>query len=226
MMEKDMDILIRKATTADLDLVTRIEATCFPPAEAAPREAFKERLDYYAGQFLIAFNGDTPIGFIDGFVTDYMCDNYEDEKRCKDLFKENVLFNHNTLPIGEFAIGTNTTAYVSANRYDIVYLLPILIVEKMGPHFALGDTCYSRSEDVAVFNPDGKEIISRDNEVSLLRKSEPDKAYYNCHTDITIPYDEIGRISVVDYSGKETSIIENGRFVLSGTDMLNEPFED
>ena len=76
------------------------------------------------------------------------------------------------------------------------------------------------------FNPDGKEIISRDNEVSLLRKSEPDKAYYNCHTDITIPYDEIGRISVVDYSGKETSIIENGRFVLSGTDMLNEPFED
>ncbi len=34
---------------------------------------------------------------------------------------------------------TNTTAYVSANRYDIVYLLPILIVEKR-PHFALGDT--------------------------------------------------------------------------------------
>ncbi len=29
-----MDILIRKATTADLDLVTHIEATCFPPAEA------------------------------------------------------------------------------------------------------------------------------------------------------------------------------------------------
>ena len=44
-----MDILIRKATTADLDLVTHIEATCFPPAEAAPREAFKERLDHYAG---------------------------------------------------------------------------------------------------------------------------------------------------------------------------------
>ena len=52
-----MDILIRKATTADLDLVTHIEATCFPPAEAAPREAFKERLDHYAGQFLIAFDG-------------------------------------------------------------------------------------------------------------------------------------------------------------------------
>lgn len=57
---------INTTTTADLDLVTHIEATCFPPAEAAPREAFKERLDHYAGQFLIAFDGDTPIGFIDG----------------------------------------------------------------------------------------------------------------------------------------------------------------
>ena len=36
---------IRKATTDDLDIVTNIESTCFPPAEAAPREAFKERPD-------------------------------------------------------------------------------------------------------------------------------------------------------------------------------------
>ena len=34
-----MDILIRKATTSDLDLVTYIEASCFSPAEAAPRDA-------------------------------------------------------------------------------------------------------------------------------------------------------------------------------------------
>ena len=27
---------IRKATTDDLDIVTNIESTCFPPAEAAP----------------------------------------------------------------------------------------------------------------------------------------------------------------------------------------------
>lgn len=66
-------MFIRKATTADLDLVTHIESTCFPPAEAAPREAFAERLRYYADHFLIIFDGDdesTPIGFIDGFVTD------------------------------------------------------------------------------------------------------------------------------------------------------------
>ena len=97
----------------------------------------------------------------------------------KSYIKENVLFNHDTLPIGEFAIGTNTTAYVMANKYNIVDKLPILIVEKMGPHFAVGDTCYTWAEDIAVFNPDGKEIISRDNEITLQRKTEPEKAYFN-----------------------------------------------
>lgn len=173
----------------------------------------------------IKFNN-LKVYFKDGFVTDYSCDNFEDGMKGKALFKENVLYNHDTLPIGEFAIGTNTTAYVMANKYDIVYLLPILIVEKMGPHFAIGDTCYSRSEDVAVYNPDGKEIISRDNEMSLLRKTEPDKAYFNCHTDITIPYEEIGDITVVGYDGERTAIIKNGRFVLDGTKELNEPFEE
>ena len=85
---KDMKILIRKATTADLDLVTHIEETCFPPAEAAPREAFKERLDHYASQFLIAFDGDTPIGFIDGFVTD-------DEILTDEMFSDASLHNPN-----------------------------------------------------------------------------------------------------------------------------------
>ena len=83
-----MDILIRKATTADLDVVTYIEATCFPPAEAAPREAFKERLDHYAGQFLIAFDETTPIGFIDGFVSD-------DEVLTDEMFADASLHNPN-----------------------------------------------------------------------------------------------------------------------------------
>ncbi len=165
------------------------------------------------------------VEFRDGFVTGYNCDNFADEDKNKAFFKENVLYNHDTLPIGEFAIGTNTTAYVMANKYDIVYKLPILIVEKMGPHFAIGDTCYSRSEDIAVFNPNGKEIISRDNEVSLLRKTQPEKAYFNCHTDITIPYDEIGSISAIHSDGKEIKIIENGRFVLKGCEELNKPFD-
>lgn len=176
------------------------------------------------------------IHFKDGMVTEYTCDNFDNSidvdengnalNKNKSYIKENVLFNHDTLPIGEFAIGTNTTAYVMANKYNIVDKLPILIVEKMGPHFAVGDTCYTWAEDIAVFNPDGKEIISRDNEITLQRKTEPEKAYFNCHTDITIPYDEIGEISAVMPDGSVTEIIRNGRFVLAGTEELNRPFED
>lgn len=165
------------------------------------------------------------VDFKDGMIVDYTCDNFPEENANKALIKQSVLFDHETLPMGEFAIGTNTTAYAMAKRYDIVYKLPILIVEKMGPHFAVGDTCYSWSEDTAVFNPNGKEIIARDNEVSILRKEDPAKAYFNCHTDITIPYEEIGSITAVWRDGSEHTIIENGRFVLGGVEELNKALD-
>ena len=163
--------------------------------------------------------------FEDGKIKEYTCDNFETEEENKAYIKENVLFNRDTLPIGEFAIGTNTTAYVMANAYDIVYKLPILIVEKMGPHFAVGDTCYSHSEENRLYNPDGKEIVAKENECSVLRFTDESKAYFNCHTDITIPYDEIASIVSVHEDGTEVFIIENGRFVLDGCGMLNEPFQ-
>lgn len=163
--------------------------------------------------------------FEDGKITDYMCDNFESDEENRSYIRENVLFNRDTLPIGEFAIGTNTTAYVMANAYDIVYKLPILIVEKMGPHFAVGDTCYSHSEELRLYNPDGKEIVAKDNECSLLRDIDEKNAYFNCHTDITIPYDEIASIVSVHADGTEIKIIQDGRFVLDGCEMLNEPFE-
>jgi hypothetical protein len=163
--------------------------------------------------------------FEDGKITDYTCDNFDTEDENRAYIKENVLYNRDTLPIGEFAIGTNTTAYVMANAYDIVYKLPILIVEKMGPHFAVGDTCYSHSEEVRLYNPDGKEIVAKENECSLLRSEDEKAAYFNCHTDITIPYDEIERIVSIHADGTQVSIIENGRFVLEGCEMLNEAFK-
>jgi len=169
---------------------------------------------------------DFQVEFKDGCVVDYTCKNFPEESANKMYVKENVLMNHDTLPMGEFAVGTNTTAYRMAQKYDIVYKMPILIVEKMGPHFAVGDTCYSRSEDFKVYNPDGKEIIARENDFSVLRDSEPEKAYFNCHTDITIPYHEIGEISFYDENGNKTVLIENGRFVLPGTELLNRAFDE
>ena len=169
---------------------------------------------------------DLKITFQDGKITDYTCANFESEAENRRYIYDNVLKNHETLPLGEFAIGTNTTAYVAARKYGIEDKMPILIAEKTGPHFAVGDTCYSWSEDIRVYNPGGKEIIAKDNSVSILRKEDVSKAYFNCHTDITIPYEELEEISVVTKEGKNIILLKNGRFVLPGTEVLNEPLKE
>jgi aminopeptidase len=161
--------------------------------------------------------------FKDGYVTDYSCTNFKDTRENKTYIEENLLFPHKFLPMGEFAIGTNTLAYAVSRKYGIINKLPILIIEKMGPHFAIGDTCFSRREDHKIYNVlDGKEIIARGNEKSDLRKTDPGNAYTNIHTDISLPYDEIGRITAVTEQGEETDIIRDGRFVIKGTEALNE----
>ena len=162
--------------------------------------------------------------FKDGKIEEYTCSNFDEETANKNFVKENLMFNRDTLPLGEFAIGTNTTAYVMAEQYGIAGKLPILIAEKMGPHFAMGDTCYAWAEDSPMYNPDGKEVIARENEVSAKRKEDPSKAYFGCHTDITIPYRELQSVAVEKADGTTIPLIEDGRFVLPGTEELNEPF--
>ena len=58
----------------------------------------------------------------------------------------------------------------------------------------------------------------------MLRFEDESSAYFNCHTDITIPYDELGSITAVREDGTKQELILNGRFVLSGTEMLNDAF--
>lgn len=178
--------------------------------------------------------------FRDGRVVSVSCDNFLEKlpedaaedmitaarEEGRKLIVQEIMNQHESLPMGEFAIGTNTTAYAMAEKYRILDRLPILIVEKMGPHFAVGDTCYSWSEDSPMYNPDGKEVVARDNEVSILRKEDVSKAYFGAHTDITIPYKELKRISVVKPDGERVSIIEDGRFVLSGLEELNCPLDN
>lgn len=166
------------------------------------------------------------IDFEDGVIKDYTCTNFDKEEECKKYIKENVLMNHDTLPMGEFAIGTNTTAYRMARDFDIADKLPILIAEKTGPHFAVGDTCYSHEEDMVTYNPDGKQIIARENDFSKLRNEDMSKAYFNCHTDITIPYDELDKITVIRKDGTTEDIISDGRFVLAGIEELNRPLDE
>ena len=223
----DMKIIMRKL--ADPDRETQFE-NCVADVNIPLGEVFTSPVLKGSGGILhvssVYINGlqfkNLSIGFEDGMVKSYTCDNFDDKEKCKAFIDDNILFHHKTLPLGEFAIGTNTFAYDMGRRFDIMAKLPILIMEKTGPHFAVGDTCYSHAEDTKVYNPDGKEIISRENDFSLLRDTEPEKAYFNCHTDITIPFDELGRLYAVYEDGNEVDIIRDGRFVLEGTEKLNE----
>lgn len=176
----------------------------------------------YIGDFQFR---DLRVVFQDGKTVSYTCGNFDSEEENRALVKQVILKNHETLPMGEFAIGTNTTAYEAAQRYGILDKFPILIAEKMGPHFAVGDTCYSWMEDCPMYNPDGKRMAATDNEISALRREDPQAAYFNCHTDITIPYSELDRIEAVRSDGTRLAVIAGGRFVLPGTEQLNEPLE-
>lgn len=173
---------------------------------------------------------DLELTFKDGRIQNYSCANFEGEedaeKKGREYIEENILFHHETLPMGECAIGTNTTAYAVGRKYGISGKLPILIAEKTGPHFAVGDTCYSNEEDNVVYNPDGKEIVAKENDYSLRRDKDPEHAYFGCHTDITIPYEELGVIETIEKDGQRSDIIRNGRFVLPGTEELNAPLDE
>ena len=171
---------------------------------------------------------DLELRFADGMITDYSCGNFEDPEDGKKYVADNVLKGHRSLSRSASSPSArirrrNRYTY---RRYGMEDKMPILIAEKTGPHFAVGDTCYSWSEDIRVYNPNGKEIVAKDNSVSLNRKTDPSKAYLNCHTDITIPYDELEEISVVTKEGKHIILIKDGRFILPGTEILNEPLED
>ena len=63
-------MLIRTAVPADAAALAEVEALCFPAAEAAPEQQFRDRLQAYAGHFWLMFDGETLISFVDGMVTD------------------------------------------------------------------------------------------------------------------------------------------------------------
>ena len=79
---------IRTATLNDLDEITAVEALCFPAAEAAPRESFEKRLEYFPDRFWLAEEDGKLVGFLNGFlseqqtITDEMYDHAE--QHCPD----------------------------------------------------------------------------------------------------------------------------------------------
>ena len=61
---------IRKGTMDDLARVTAVEAECFPAAEAASEESFRERLSAFADHFWLLMDGDRLVSFVNGMVSD------------------------------------------------------------------------------------------------------------------------------------------------------------
>ena len=168
---------------------------------------------------------DLRLTFKDGYVVDYSCGGFDDEETQRAYVKEHLLQGHETLTMGEFAIGSNTLAYAIARDMDLVSRMPILLAEKMGPHIAVGDPCFARGEGPTVYNLyDHKEMVARENERTARRHTDKD-VYQNVHTDITLAFDELASLVGVTEDGRRIEIIKNGRFVLPGTEKLNEPLE-
>ncbi len=57
-------MFIRTATIGDLDAITAVEAECFPVAEAATGDEFRDRLEHYANHFWLMFDEDELIAFV------------------------------------------------------------------------------------------------------------------------------------------------------------------
>ena len=92
---------IRTAALDDLNIITEVEALCFPPTEAANSEQFTERLKHYAEHFLLMFENGRLVSFVDGFVTDerdLTDEMYENAAMHNEKGKWQMLFGVNTIP--------------------------------------------------------------------------------------------------------------------------------
>lgn len=93
--------IIRTASMNDLDAISAVEAECFPAAEAASKEEFKQRIRAYGNHFWLMFEGDHLVAFVDGMVTD-QADLTDDLYEKADLHNEEgdwqMIFGINTIP--------------------------------------------------------------------------------------------------------------------------------
>jgi aminopeptidase len=164
------------------------------------------------------------LNFQDGVTSQYTCDNYPSPAENARYLKENLFAHYDALPLGEFAIGTNTLAHTVVKKHNLMSVLPVLIAEKTGTHFALGDPCFARSEEKPVFNPlDRKQVMARSNERTTRREEDPDGAYVSYHMDITLPYEDIAFVTAITPTGERIDLIRDGKFVAPGTEELNAP---
>lgn len=96
-----MDVTIRFAKKEEAEILAVIEARCFPPAEAASREAVLERMELFPENFIVADADGVVTGFINGGTTDqpYLPDAfYHDLSLHKKDGAYQTVFGLNVLP--------------------------------------------------------------------------------------------------------------------------------
>ncbi len=161
--------------------------------------------------------------FEDGLVSSWSCSDCPDAEEGSRLMAEVLFAPLETLPLGQLSIGTNTALCCLAERYSLDACLPELLRSKISVQFVLGDSCFAGTEETAVFNPDRKEMIARENEKTALRREDPTEAYTHVRIPLSLAFLDIEKITVITEKGSN-DLIRSGRFVLPGADILNEPF--
>lgn len=94
-------MVIKHASRKDISALTAVETACFPPAEAATKKEFIDRVQYYGNHFWLLYGGDKLLAFVDGFVTDEpdLTDvMYEDAALHNEQGAWQMIFGVNTLP--------------------------------------------------------------------------------------------------------------------------------
>lgn len=92
---------IRHATLNDLAEVARVEAECFPPAEAASEASFAGRLARYPDRFWLMFDEGRLVSFVNGMATDapdLKDEMYADASMHDPAGRWQMIFGVNTVP--------------------------------------------------------------------------------------------------------------------------------
>ena len=126
---------IRNATLLDLQAITEVEAQCFPKAEAASENDFRNRLSTYSNHFWLLENNNKLISFINGMVTD--------EAILRDKMYENASL-HNENGAWQMIFGVNTIPECRRQGYAELLLNKVISDAKKQGRKGLVLTCKAK----------------------------------------------------------------------------------
>ena len=170
-----MDYTIRPVRKEEAEALAKIEAACFPAAEAASREEIEKRLAVFPENFLAAEVGGLLVGFINGGTTDkpYLPDElYHDtglhcpQGKWQTVFGLNVLPQYRRQGIAARLVDDFTALAKQRGKYGVILTCKdhmIAYYERRGfVRYGAADSCHGGAKwhDMRlVFENGGKEML-------------------------------------------------------------------